>query len=68
MTGSNEVERGRCMRGSDGRLRFSEKKRGKVYEDWDHNVGGDAVESSVVCVSRDDVVQALCEMKTGIAS
>ena len=46
---SKEVEGGRCMRGSDGKLCFSEKERGKVWKDymerimkekndWDHNV------------------------------
>ena len=44
-----DVEGGRCMRGSDGRLNFSEKDRGKVWKehmkrimneenDWDQNV------------------------------
>ena len=62
-TDSKEVEGGRCMRGSDGKLRFSEKERGKVWmdymervmnkeNDWDRNVEGDAVEGPVVCVSR----------------
>ena len=32
---------------------------------WDHNVEGDAVEGSVVCVSREEVVQVLNEMKIG---
>ena len=27
--------------------------------DWDHNVDDDAVESPVVCVSREEVLQAL---------
>ena len=54
---------------------FSEKERGKVWKDymegiineenyWDHNVEGDAVEGPVVCVSREEVLQALSEMKT----
>ena len=54
---------------------FSEKKRGKVWKDyieqimneendWDHNVKGDTVESPVVCIGREDVLQALNEMKT----
>ena len=66
------------MRGSDGKLCFSEKERGKVWKDymeritneqndWDHNVKGDAAEGSVECVSRDEMVQALNEMKTGKA-
>ena len=29
--------------------------------DWDHNVEGDAVEGSVVCVCREEVFQALDE-------
>ena len=54
-SGSNEVEGGRCMRGSDGKLCFSEKEGGKVWMDymerimnedydWDYDVDGDAVE------------------------
>ena len=35
--------------------------------DWDRNVEGDAVEGPVVWVSREDVLQALNEMKTGKA-
>ena len=77
-TDSIEVERGRCKRGSDGKLCFSEKERGKIWKDymerimkeendWDHNVEGDAVEGPVVCVSREGVLQTLNEMKTGRA-
>ena len=58
-------------------LCFSEK-RGNVWKDymdrimneenvWDYNVEGDAVEGPVDYVSRDEVVQALIEMKTGEA-
>ena len=65
------------MRGSDGKLCFSEKERGKVWKDYmewimneasdlDHNVE-DGVEGPVVCVSRDEVLQATNEMKTGKA-
>ena len=54
-TDRKEVDRRRCMRGSDGKLCFSEKERGKVWKDymerimnekndWDHNVVGEAVE------------------------
>ena len=57
---------------------FSEKERCKVWKDykeriineenhWDHSVEGDAVEGPVVCVSREEVLQALNEMKTGKA-
>ena len=66
------------MRGSDGKLCFSEKERSKVWKDymerimneendWDHNEKGDAVEGPVVCVGREEVLQALNEMKTGKA-
>ena len=78
-TNSKEVEGGRCMRGSDGMLCFSEKERGKVWKDYmerimneendlDHDVEGDAVERPVVCNSREGELQALDEMKTGKAS
>ena len=36
--------------------------------DWDHDVEGDAVEGAVCCVSRDEVVQVLSEMKSEKAS
>ena len=60
------------MRGSGGKLCFSEKEIGKIRmdymeritneeNDWDHNVEGDAVEGPVVCVSREEVLQALNE-------
>ena len=35
--------------------------------DWDRNMEGDAVEGAVVYVSREEVLQALNEMKTGRA-
>ena len=61
MTGSKEVEGGRCIRGIDGTLCFSEKERGNVWKDymerimnegsdWDHDVDGDAVEGAVMCM------------------
>ena len=67
---SKEVVGGRCIGGSDGKLCFSEKERGKVWEDYmeiimneennsDCNVEKDAVEGSVVNVSREEVLQAL---------
>ena len=67
------------MRGSDGKLCFSEKEGRKVWKDYmerimneendlDHNVEGDAVEGPVVCVSREEVLQELNEMKIGKAS
>ena len=70
-TDSKEVKSGRCMRGSDGKLCFSEKERHKVWKDymkrimneendWDHNLEGDAI-GQVFCVSREEVLQALNE-------
>ena len=35
--------------------------------DWNRNVEGDAVESPVLCVSREEVLQTLNDMKTGKA-
>ena len=72
---SKEVE-GRCMRGSDRKLYFREKKRVKVWKEymerimseeneWYHNVKGDAVESPAVCVRRQEELQPAYKMKTG---
>ena len=36
-------------------------------ENWDHNMEVDAVESQVVCVSREEVLRALYEMMKGRA-
>ena len=68
-TDSKDIAGGRCMRGSDGKLCFREKERGKVLKDymerimneendWDRNVEGNAEEGPVVCVGREEVVQA----------
>ena len=68
-TDSKEVEGGKYMRGRDGKLCFSEKERGKVLKDYierimndkknlDHNVEVDAVVGPVVCVSREEMLQA----------
>ena len=73
-TDSKEVEGGRCMRGSDVKLCFSEKERGKIRKNYmerimneendrDRNVVGDAVEGPVVCVGREEILQSLSEMK-----
>ena len=77
-TDGKEVEGGRCMRGSDEKLCFCEEERCKVLKDnvegimneendWDHDVKGDAVEGPVLCVSREEVLQALNEIKAGKA-
>ena len=75
-TDSKEVEGRGCMRGSDGKLCFSEKERGEVWKDymerimnkendWDYDVEGDAVDGPVVSVGREEVLQAFNEIKTG---
>ena len=57
------------MRENDGKLILCERERGKVWmnymerimneeNDWDHNEEGDAVEGPVVCVCREEVLQA----------
>ena len=70
---SEEVETGRCIRGSDLKLCFSEKVVvTKVCVErimtpavgWDHEKQGDAVNGPIDCVSRDEVLQTLYEMKT----
>ena len=74
-----DVERGRCMRGSEGRLSFSEKDREKVWKEhlerimneeneWDLNVEEDLVEGPVERVSREEVVKVMGEMKVGKAA
>ena len=77
---NKEVEGGRHVRGSDRRLCFSEKEYGKVWKGYmerimnrendnnnNHSVEGNAVEGPVVCESREEVLQALNEIKTGKA-
>ena len=74
-TDSTEDEGGRCIRGSDGKLCFSEKEKCTIWKDymerimkeendWDHNMEGDGVVGPVVCVSREEALQAINEMKT----
>ena len=71
-----DVEGGRYMRGSNSRLSFSEKDRGKVWKEhmerimneeneWNQNVEADLVEWPVERVSREEVVKAMGEMKAG---
>ena len=74
-----DVEGGRCMRGSEGRLSFSEKDREKVWKEhmerimneeneWDPNVEEDLVEGPVERVSWEEVVKVMGEMKAGKAA
>ena len=74
-----DVERGRCVRGSDGSLSFSEKDRGKVRKkhkerfmieenECDQNVQADLVEGPFETVSWEEVVKAMGKMKAGNAA
>ena len=67
------------MRGSDRRLNFTEKDRGRVWKEhmerimkedneWDQNVEVDLVEGPVERVSREEVVKAWGKMKAGMAA
>ena len=58
-----DIERGSCITGSDSRLSFSEKDRGKFWKkhmerimneenEWDQNVKADLVEGPVKGVNR----------------
>ena len=75
-TETDSIEGRRFMRGCNGKLCFSDKESGKVWNeymerimneenDWDHNVEGDAVEGPVVCVCREELLQVLHKMKPG---
>ena len=55
--------------GSDRKLCFGKKERGIVWKDymerimneendWDRNVDGDEVDGPIVCVCREEVLQA----------
>ena len=74
-----DVEGGRCVRGSDGKLSFSEKDGGRVWKehmerimneenDWDQRTEAEMVEGPVERVSRDEVVEAIRKMKVGKAA
>ena len=74
-----DVEGGRCMRGSHGRLNYSKKDRGTVWKEhmerimnkkneWDQNVPADLVEGPVERVSQEEMVKVLGEMKAGKAA
>jgi len=67
------------MRGSDGRLNFSEKDRGRVWKEhmervmneeneWGQNVQVNLVEGPAERVSREEVVKTLGKMKAGKAA
>ena len=56
------------MRGSDEKLCLSEKERCNVWKDYMERImNEEIIGNPVVCVSREEVLQALNEMKTGKA-
>ena len=74
-----DVEGGRSMKGSDGRLNFSKKDRGKVWKEhmeriiteeneWDQNEKAELVEGPVIRVSQEEVLKAIREMKVAKAA
>ena len=74
-----DVEGGRCLRGGDGRLGFSEEDRAKIGKEhmekimneeneWDRMVETDLVEGPVEKVVRDEIVEAIQSMKSGKAT
>jgi hypothetical protein len=74
-----DVVGGRCLRGDDGRLSFSEKDRGRVWKDhmervmneeneWDQMTEAALVAGPVDRISREEVMKAMGEMKTGKAA
>ena len=74
-----DIDGGRCMKGKDGRLLFSEKERGRLWKDhmeeimnveniWDQMTEVDVVEGPVERVTQDEVVSAIKKMKLGKAA
>ena len=74
-----EVEGGRCLRGRDGRLGFIEEDRAKIWKEhmkkimneeneWDRVVETDLVEGPVEKMVRDEIVEAIQNMKSGKAT
>ena len=74
-----DVEGGRCLRGKDGRLGFTENQQKKIWKDymenimniendWDHVTTARAVEGPIEKVSREEIVKAIKMMKPGKAS
>ena len=74
-----DVEGGRCLRGGDGRLGFSEEDRVKIWKnymekimneenEWDCMVETDLVEGIVEKVAHNEIVEAMQTMKSGKAT
>ena len=74
-----DLEGGRCLRGSDGRLGFIEEDRAKIWKEhmekimneeneWDQIVDTDIVEGPAKRVAREEIVEAMQSMKSGKAT
>ena len=74
-----DVEGGRCLRGGDGQLGFTEEDRAKIWKEhmekimneenkWDRMVETDVVEGPVEKVARNQIVEAIQSMKLGKAT
>ena len=74
-----DVQGGRCLRGSEGRLDFNEEDREKIWKEhmekimneenaWDHMVKTDIVAGPVEKVARYEIVEAMTKMKSGKAA
>jgi len=71
-----DVGGGKCLRGKDGRLSFSEVDRGKIWKDhmeeimnveneWDHRTEVDVVEGPIEKLPVEEMVKAIRAMKLG---
>jgi len=70
---------GKCLRGKDGRLSFSEVDRGKIWKDhmekimnveneWDHRMEVDIVQGPIEKITREEIVKTIRAMKLGKAA
>ena len=75
----NDVEGGRCLRGGDRQLGFSEEDKEKIWKErmekimneeneWDHMVETDVVDGPMEKVVRNEIVEAIHGMKSGKAT
>ena len=73
------IEGGRCMKGKDGRLGFSEKDRKTIWKnhmekimnkenDWDHVTAASMVEGPIKNLTREEIAIAIKVMKPGKAA
>ena len=74
-----DIKGGRCMRGKDGRLGFSEKYRKRIWKnhtkeimnkenDWEHVTAASMVEGLIKSVTREEMAIAIKMMKSGKAA